>query len=105
MNVLFVCNQNENRSKTAEFLFKDRFNTKSAGLFNNLLTEEQLKWANLVFVMEEFQRTEISKRFPKEYLKKRILCLDIPDYYYFNQPELVDILKVKIDQAIHEIAV
>ncbi|HIH31431.1 TPA: phosphotyrosine protein phosphatase [Candidatus Woesearchaeota archaeon] len=105
MNILFVCNQGQNRSRTAEFLFRDRFNTKSAGLFNNLLTEKQLKWADMVFVMEEFQRTEISKRFQKEYLKKRIINLDIPDTYYFNQPELVDLLKVKVDQAIHEIAV
>lgn len=104
MNILFVCNQGQNRSKTAEFLFRD-FNTKSAGLYNNLLTKEQLEWANIMFVMEEFQRREISKRFPEEYMKKRILCLDIPDYYYFNQPELIDILKIKLDQAIHEIAV
>ena len=31
MKVLFICNQNENRSKTAEELFKNRYKTKSAG--------------------------------------------------------------------------
>lgn len=103
MNLLFVCNQGQNRSRTAEFLFRDKFSTKSAGLFNNLLTEQQLKWADIVFVMEEFQRTEIGQRFPKEYLKKRIINLDIPDTYYFQQPELIEILKPKINQAIHEI--
>ena len=60
MNVLFICNQNENRSKTAEDLFKGKFKTKSAGLYNEKpLTEKQLSWANLVVVMEDGQRTEI----------------------------------------------
>jgi len=103
MNLLFVCNQGQNRSRTAAELFKDNFDTQYAGLFNNLLTSEQLGWADIVFVMEDFQRGEIGKRFPKEYMKKRIINLDVPDTYYFNQPELIDVLKPKIDQAIHEI--
>jgi predicted protein tyrosine phosphatase len=105
MNLLFVCNQGQNRSKTAAELFKDNFDTQYAGLFNNLLTKEQLEWADLIFVMEDFQRSEIGKRFPKEYLQKRIINLDIPDTYYFKQPELISALKSKIDQAIHEIVV
>lgn len=105
MNVLFVCNQGQNRSRTAALLFQKEFDTDYAGLFNNLLTEKQLEWADIVFVMEDFQRTEISKRFPKSYLKKRIICLDIPDIYYLHQPELIGILKAKIHQAIHEIVV
>lgn len=97
MNVLFVCNQNENRSKTAEGLFKSRFQTKSAGLYNaKPLSEKQLAWADKVIVMEEDQRTELSKRFPKLYMQKQILSLDIPDIYRYNQPELVLILKDKM---------
>ena len=66
MKVLFICNQNENRSKTAEEIFKDRFETKSAGLYNERpVDEKQLSWAELVVVMEDAQRTEISRRFPK----------------------------------------
>jgi len=34
MKLLFICNQNLNRSKTAEELFKGKYNTKSAGLYN-----------------------------------------------------------------------
>ncbi|MBI3051207.1 hypothetical protein HYY74_02010 [Candidatus Woesearchaeota archaeon] len=34
MNVLFICNQNRNRSKTAEMLFKAPYTTRSAGLYN-----------------------------------------------------------------------
>jgi len=97
MKVLFICNQNENRSKTAEELFKDKFKTKSAGLYNKKpVNEKQLSWADIIVVMEDSQRADIAKRFPKIYMQKRILSLDIPDVYHYNQPELVNALKSKI---------
>ena len=97
MKVLFICNQNQNRSKTAEELFKDKFKTKSAGLYNEKpVTEKQISWADVIVVMEDSQRSEIAKRFPKLYMQKRILSLDIPDVYNYNQPELVNTLKSKI---------
>ena len=97
MKILFICNQNQHRSKTAELLFKDKFETKSAGLFNeNPVTEKELSWADLIVVMEEFQRSEIAKRFPKQYMQKQIISLNVPDVYRFNQPELIELLKSKI---------
>jgi len=101
MRVLFICNQNQNRSKTAEDIFKGRFKTKSAGLYNGKpVTEKQLSWADLIVVMEDAQRNEIAKRFPKEYMHKRILSLDIPDVYHYNQPELIKILKSKVNELL-----
>ena len=104
MKVLFICNQNENRSKTAEEIFRDKFETKSAGLYTldvkQLLTEKMLGWADLVVVMEDEQRSEIAKRFPKLYMQKRILSLDIPDIYQYNQPELIEILNSKMEEPI-----
>ena len=97
MKVLFICNQNRNRSKTAENMFKAKFETKSAGLYNEKpLTEKQLSWADLVIVMEENQRAEIAERFPKQYMQKRILSLDVPDVYSYNSPKLINLLKVKM---------
>ena len=97
MNVLFICNQNQHRSKTAEELFKDKFKTKSAGLYNEKpVTKKQLEWTNTIIVMEDKQRTEISKRFPQQYMKKRILSLNIPDIFRYNQPELIQILKNRV---------
>ena len=99
MKVLFICNQNQNRSKTAEELFRGRFETKSAGLYNEKpVTERQLHWADVVIVMEEEQRYELSKRFPRQYMQKRILSLNIPDVYHYNQPELVELLKSKVNE-------
>ena len=101
MKVLFICNQNQNRSKTAEDIFKGRFQTKSAGLYNGKpVTEKQLSWADLVVVMEDAQRSEIAKRFPNEYMQKRVLSLDIPDVYHYNQPELINILKSKVNELL-----
>ena len=99
MKVLFVCNQNKNRSKTAEEIFKDKFDTKSAGLYSEKpITRKELSWADVVVVMEDEQRSEIAKRFPKEYLQKRILSLNIPDVYSYNNTKLLSVLKSKVEE-------
>jgi len=99
MKVLFVCNQNLNRSKTAEEIFKGRFETKSAGLYNEKpVTTKNLSWADLIIVMENTQREEIAKRFPKQYMQKRILSLNIPDIYHYNEPELIEMLKLRMSE-------
>ena len=97
MKFLFICNQNQNRSKTAEELFKGKFETKSAGLYNKTpVTEKEFMWADIIMVMESEQREEIARRFPRAYMQKRILSLDVPDIYSYNQPNLSKILNQKI---------
>ena len=82
----------------AEEMFRPAFNTKSAGFYNQKpVTADEISWADTVIVMEEEQRSELAKRFPKQYLQKRILCLDIPDIYNFNNQKLVAELQNKID--------
>ena len=98
MNILFICNQNQNRSKTAEELFRSKFSTRSAGLYNEKpVTKKEMLWADTVVVMEEAQRSELAKRFPDVYMQKRILSLEVPDIYQYGQPELVRVLKEKAD--------
>jgi len=99
MKLLFICNQNQHRSKTAEDIFKEKFEVKSAGLFNsNPVTKEQIDWAEIIIVMENFQRAEIARRFPKEYMKKRIISLDIPDIFLRGDPELIKILENRMEK-------
>jgi predicted protein tyrosine phosphatase len=101
MKVLFICNQNQHRSKTAEILFQKKFETKSAGLYNQSpVTEREMQWADVVVVMEDHQRTELGKRFPTLYLQKRIVSLNISDMYARDQPELVTLLKKKVSSAV-----
>jgi len=95
MNILFICNQGKNRSRTAADVFSRRFTTASAGLYSDThVTDRQLDRADLIVVMEERHRREIAERFPALYLQKRILVLGIPDIYCYGQPGLVQLLKV-----------
>ena len=104
MKILFVCNQGRNRSKTAAYLFKDRFETKYAGLFSeNPVDIQALEWADLVVVMEDFQREEIGKRFPSIYLKKKIIFFNIKDFYNFNDFELIKLLESKMEELVKPI--
>jgi len=101
MKVLFICNQNKNRSKTAKEIFKGQFKTKSVGLYNaKPVRRKELLWADNVVVMEESQRTEIANRFPDVYIQKRILSLEIADVYHHNQPSLIKILKSKVNSLL-----
>ena len=97
MRILFICNQGQNRSKTAAQLFADRFETQSAGLFSrNPVAASQLCWADTIIVMEDRHRTEIASLFPAMYMRKRIVSLNIPDIYAYNQSELIDLLKTRM---------
>ena len=97
---LFLCTQNRLRSPTAEHIFSTwpGVETDSAGLGAGaaiLLSPEQIKWANIIFVMEKTHKNKLSARF-KQYLNgKRVICLDIPDEYEYMQPELVKLLESK----------
>tara|TARA_Y100000310_G_scaffold310646_1_gene356099 strand:- start:921 stop:1193 length:273 start_codon:yes stop_codon:yes gene_type:complete len=80
-------------------LFKSKFNTKSAGLYaRKPLTKEEVSWADTLIVMEDEQRSEIAKRFPKAYMQKRILSLEIPDIYNYGDPKLAKELKTKLNE-------
>ena len=86
-----------------EIIKIDRFKTKSAGLYNQKpVTQKQIELADDIIVMEDHQRTKIAKRFPKLYMQKRILFLNIPDIYHYDQTELRSILNPKVKSlSIH----
>lgn len=99
MRILFVCNQGKHRSRTAAEMFCKEFETEYAGLYSEKpVTEEQIQRADVIVVMDDEQRSEIAKRFPGQYMLKRIVSLDIADVYRHNQPELVDALKYKMEE-------
>lgn len=98
MKILFVCSFNQQRSPTAEKIFKDKYEVKSAGVFSekNPVTEEMLKWADKVIVMEEEHKIAINRNFPG--YEEKISVLNIEDEYYYNDPELVEMLIKKMKQ-------
>ena len=105
MKLLFVCTANRQRSTTAHTIYENdsRFEVKSAGTdkaATTVLTDELLNWADSILVMEKHHRNHIRNLFPDIYRNKKIVCLYIPDEYDYMQPELISILKEKIENRV-----
>lgn len=106
-NILVVCGKNKKRSRTAEFIFKndDRFNVRSAGLSpksDRKISENDLRWADLAFVMETDHRSKIRSIY--QYLDlPSIEVLNIPDDYEFMDEELIEILTEKINDTLSSV--
>jgi len=101
VKVLFVCTGNVDRSKTAEEMFKnvEGLEVRSAGTSYAAtvqVTKEMLDWADRIFVMEDLHERALLKM-DKEIWRK-VVVLDIPDNYYFNEPELRALLGEKMRQ-------
>ena len=104
-HVLFVCSQNRLRSPTAEQVFASHpgIECASAGTNHdacNPLTPELIEWADIIFVMEQGHRSNLTSRFSQYLANKRIVCLEIPDVYEYMDPELVRLLKDKVPRFL-----
>jgi len=78
---------------------------RSAGLSSrsgHKLSAKDLGWADLVLVMERRHKTRIIEDFRDEAELPRIRSLDIPDDYQFMDPELVELLREKVETALCE---
>ena len=96
--ILFLCSQNKLRSPTAEAIFADHpeIDVDSAGLNNDAevpLSEEQVRWADLIIVMEKAHRNRLNRKFKNALAGKRVAVLNIPDEYDYMDPSLVALLK------------
>jgi predicted protein tyrosine phosphatase len=104
LKILFVCTINRMRSITAQNVFADdeRFDVRSAGTDKSAaicINESLLDWADTIVVMEKHHRAAIRSRFPQHYETKRIVCLYTPDEYEYMQPELISILKDRVEDV------
>jgi predicted protein tyrosine phosphatase len=103
-HLLFICSGNINRSPTAESLFLNSrfYEAKSGGTDQDAVvrvSQDLIDWADVVFVMSEKEDghlTFIEKNFS---VKGKLVCdLDIPDNYDRNDPELIGLLRKKIEE-------
>jgi protein-tyrosine phosphatase len=106
-NILVVCGRNKKRSRTAEHIFKndDPFNIRSAGLSpksNRKISESDLHWADLFFVMESEQRAKIREIYRHLDLPQ-IEVLHIADDYEFMNRELVEMLQDKMNEILNTV--
>ena len=105
-HLLFVCSGNVNRSPTAEFLFLNSrfYEAKSAGTDPNAvarITQDLIDWADLVVVMSEKEDRHLTFVKNNFSVKSKPVCdLDIPDNYDRDDPELITLLRRKMEELI-----
>ena len=103
-NILVVCGRNKRRSRTAEHIFKNdsRFNIRSVGLSpksDRKISEKDIKWSDIIFVMEHGQEKQISGIYRHLELP-RIEVLDIEDSFEFMDEELIHTLTDRINYTM-----
>jgi len=103
--LLFICCQNRSRSLTAERIYHglDGYAAKSAGTASGArkrVTKSHVRWADLIFVMEEMQARVLKDQFGEAVSAKPIICLDIPDIYRCMEPALIDELKATLRKYV-----
>lgn len=99
--VLFICAQNKIRSYTAEKMFAGSrlYDVKSRGVAKDArikLTAADLRWADLIFVMEKNHKNRIGKEFRDEIAGKKIVVLFIEDIYEPMEESLLAILRQQL---------
>jgi predicted protein tyrosine phosphatase len=105
-HILFICSANKDRSRTAEDYFSSNYKQylfDSAGtnkktcsqLGTNYLDEDQLSWADSIFVMEQKHFNQIRKIYGNSFSSK-IEVLNIKDLYKYGEKDLVALLVKKV---------
>lgn len=107
LNILFVCSRNKWRSPTAEKVWHKvpGISVCSAGTSRKAqhrLTVSDLRWADMIFVMEDKHKSRIKADFRGETQFKKLHVLDIPDDYRYMDPELMEIVKEKTQALIYD---
>jgi predicted protein tyrosine phosphatase len=107
MNILFVCSRNQWRSPTAEQVWRryPGLTVRSAGTSPNAkrkVTTGDIKWADIIFVMESKHRQRLKAEFRQLLTHKRIEVMDIPDEYHYMDPELVEIFEAEAERFLEE---
>jgi predicted protein tyrosine phosphatase len=105
LNVLFICGRNLRRSPTAERLYRKdpRLSVRSAGVSDSSprrVRETDLLWADLVLVMERKYAARIRSAFSHMTELPPIESLEIPDEFDLMSEELVELLRVAVEDRI-----
>ena len=107
MHLLFLCSRNHWRSPTAEAVYQNdpRVEVRSAGVSASArrrVTEKLLLWADLVLVMEHWQKKRLREDFSEIFPDLRIEVLDIPDDYEFMDPCLMEMIRQRVEPLIQD---
>lgn len=105
--LLFICSRNQWRSPTAEALWRQvpGYTARSAGTSPNAkktLSAADIRWADLILVMEPKHKNRIKAQFTRMLDHKVIHVLNIPDEYQYMDPELIEELQVTVNALLEE---
>lgn len=89
------------RSFTAEKMFSGSmfYDARSRGVARDArikITESDIRWADMIFVMEKNHKNRIMQDFRSATVGKRIICLFIEDIYAPMEPALICELREKL---------
>ena len=107
IKLLFICSMNRWRSPTAEAIYQNRGNVLSCSRGINRgarrrVTSDDLKRADIVFVMEQKHRQRLLAEFPDVMRYRELYVLDIPDDYRFMDEELIGEIQSAVDPILRE---
>lgn len=102
---LFICTANKDRSPTAKALCAQYTHLEglSAGTSKYAkrpLTEELVRWADVLVVMERGHLEHIREHYPEAAEGRPIHCLDIPDEFRSMDPALVRMLRERLQPIV-----
>jgi len=105
VKLLFLCSRNHWRSPTAEAVYQNdpRVQVRSAGVSSAARTrvsEKLLQWADLILVMEHWQKKRLRDDFPLIFRDLSVEVLDIPDDYEFMDPALMELIQERVEPFI-----
>ena len=103
--ILFVCARNKIRSLTAEKMFSgsNLYDVKSRGVGKDArirLTERDIRWADVIFVMEKNHKNRILEDHREAAVGKEIVCLFIDDIYQPMEAALISELREKLSSHL-----
>lgn len=95
---------NQWRSPTAEAMYRHdtRLQVRSAGVRSEArrrLSDSDVAWADVIFVMEHKQKARIQEQF-REVQLPPVMVLDVPDDYTYLDPELQRLLQASIEPEL-----
>jgi len=104
--LLFICSRNRDRSLTAEHLFsgQHRFLVRSAARSDGArikVTSGNVRWGEIIFVMESRHHELLQSRFPTELRGKQLVCLFVSDDFTYGEEELITLLQNRQAAHIH----
>ena len=76
---------------------------RSAGVSPNArrkVSAEDIRWADVIFVMEEKHKSRLMAEFSRLLDRKTIRVLDIPDDFKYMDPELVEQLEQSVNAIL-----